>query len=151
MPALLSHPRSSGAPLRAPCWSLVLTDLVISGKCCSSCLGDEGCRGGGLEKGVETQSWYMKSSDSHLSQPSACSEKQNKGLKLSAFYIVSLPSFYGLISKPLSIKILTVDKKPRLGFARRKSKLMSGCLGFLVLLIFRKLSWDRKYPETESE
>ena len=68
----------------------------------------------------------------HLKQPSTCSEKSNKELKFSAFYIVILPSFYGLISKPFSIKKLAVDKKPRLGFVKRKSKLMSSFLGFLV-------------------
>lgn len=89
----------------------------------------QGCLKRDLRLKVGTRSLH-----SHLRQPSTCSEKPNKELKFSAFYIVILPSFYGLISKPLSIKILTVDKKPRLGFAKRKSKLMSSSLGFLVLL-----------------
>lgn len=79
----------------------------------------------------------------HLKQPSTCSEKSNKELKFSAFYIVILPSFYGLIEKPFSIKKLAVDKKPRLGFVKRKSKVMSSFLGFLVF--FSGNSLETKY------
>lgn len=73
-----------------------------------------------------------RSLQTHSPQATKYSFRKVKELKFSAFYIVILPSFYGLISKPFSIKMLAVDKKPRLGFVKRKPKVMSGFLGFLV-------------------